>query len=136
VAAVALVWPTVAVSAGTGAAAAMGVMAVGGAAGLCATADVQAVPPATTAIAVTMANLLRNTPRSAIPNRFVVVISTLSFCLLQPETIRDPAPGWQGRQSPRVVGCCSVSLHLAQLGFAVGNLVFAHLFPQHLAADA
>ena len=28
------------------------------------------------------------------------------------------------------------SLQLAQLGFAVGDLVFAHLFPQNLTADA
>jgi len=51
-------WPTVAVNAGTGAAAAIGAMAVGGAAGLCATADVQAAVPAKTATAAAMANPL------------------------------------------------------------------------------
>jgi hypothetical protein len=50
-------WPTVAVNAGTGAAA-IGAMAVGGAAGLCATADVQAAVPAKTATAAAMANPL------------------------------------------------------------------------------
>ena len=56
--AVAAGWPTVAVNAGTGAAAAIGAIAVGGAAGLCATADVQAAVPAMTAMAAAMANPL------------------------------------------------------------------------------
>ncbi|GCB04320.1 hypothetical protein PSUB009319_19510 [Ralstonia sp. SET104] len=49
--------PTVAVNAGTGVAA-IGAMAVEGAAGLCATADVQAAVPTKVAIAAAMANPL------------------------------------------------------------------------------
>ncbi len=56
--AVAAGWPTVAVNAGTGAAAAIGAIAVGGAAGLCATAEVQAAIPAMTETAAAMANPL------------------------------------------------------------------------------
>jgi hypothetical protein len=49
--------PTVAVNAGTGVAA-IGAMAVDGAGGLCATADVQAAVPTNVAIAAAMANPL------------------------------------------------------------------------------